>query len=278
MRFTNVLIALSSVAGVVSAFQAVNDRSSLNVVDDNVYDNAATTLVPVQLDARAKKGDKKKTTTTSTSTSKAAVATTSSTTTSSAKAPAATTSSVTTSSATTSSDAGVATACSINRRLRFMPRTLERAQKTEKTDGEYKLDENEWITALKVKSGDKISVINVSGCSAVFLWNENDIPSVFHIFCGQEEADGKKAAQTLGDMGSQVEPVSVTIAAMDEGRFNTIRTQIKAEFTFLKDTDFKSMIYDNDARADGERYRFEAVAGTQSVEKKLGPGCSRQTQ
>ena len=46
--------------------------------------------------------------------------------------------------------------------------------------------ENEWVLSNQVKSGNKVSVVDVTGCSGFFFWDAKNIPSAFHIFCGDE--------------------------------------------------------------------------------------------
>ncbi|KAG8158487.1 hypothetical protein KVR01_011609 [Diaporthe batatas] len=302
MRFTNVLVALGSVASVVSAFQGVSDSSNLEIADDNAYYDAATTLIPVRLDARAdKKGGKKgpkKGDTTSSSKAKAAVATT--TTTSQAKVAVATTATTSTAkaavatTATTTSDAATASACAIkrSRRLRFMPRAfneLEKSPKQPESDGSYNLLENQWVPASALKSGDKVAVTDITGCSAVFLWNKDNLPSVFHIFC---EAGAKEApimAQRVGDLGLKNTPVAVTIAARDKGEADIIKKAVEAEFgpdcdpdgKGLTDDDFEITVYDNSTpqgRLPTEAFRFDAVAGTRKVTQSKEPKKSKQSR
>jgi len=151
--------------------------------------------------------------------------------------------------------------------LRFMPRTLA-SPTTAKTNGEYDLLENHWVKASTVKKGDKVSVINVTGCSAVFLWTSANIPSAFYILCGKETPDMKRGAETIAESGMAVEPVAVTIAAESMERYNLLMAAIQKELLDLKDSAFdKPDIYDNAARAKTEAYRFDTVAGKKEVRR-----------
>jgi len=169
------------------------------------------------------------------------------------------------------------TTCPIRkpRNLRFMRRVIERSQKAAKTNGAWELYENEWITSVKVNSGDKVNVVDLSGCSAIYFWDSASIPSVFHIFCGEEAVDSAKAAEELSEMGRN--PVFVTVGAPSKTKFETIRSAIRKEFPDLDETkDFRAETYDNKARAAGEVWQYEATAGTRAVTKRKVQGCAKQ--
>ena len=172
---------------------------------------------------------------------------------------------------------GGKTTCPIKkpRNLRFMRRVIDRSQKAAKTNGAWELYENEWITSVKVKSGDKVNVVDLSGCSAIYFWDSASIPSVFHIFCGEEAVDSAKAAEELSEMGRN--PVFVTVGAPSKTKFETIRSAIRKEFPDLDEIkDFKAETYDNKARAAGEVWQYEATAGTRAVTKRKVQGCAKQ--
>ena len=91
----------------------------------------------------------------------------------------------------------------------------------------------------------------------------------------------------LGDMGSRVTPVGVTIAARDEDEANKIKTAILGEFgrdidpNGLTDEDFDIMGYDNrvpDGRLGTEAYRFDAVAGIREVTMGKEPKVCNQAK
>lgn len=169
-----------------------------------------------------------------------------------------------------------------------MPRVLNPKQ-NDKVGNKFVLYENEWVNCLKAKAGDDIEVTDVSGCSPVFIWNQKNIPSVFHIFCGAQSAgqgtpgDAAAAAKIAGD--TDCAPVHITIAADSQDRYNAIRSTLQTTFrdrgdADLQDTDFTPMVYnikelgtDND-----KRFKFSATAGTRHVEKTTIPQseCSRQ--
>ena len=258
--------------------------NSIDAIDDNAEVTAARTLVPVQVNARGIMSNRK-------STSKVAAAPKTDTkkapakdevsTPDTRKAPAK--DEVPTSDTRkvpakdeTSTTSGKTT-CPIRkpRNLRFMRRVIERSQKAAKTNGAWELYENEWITSVKVKSGDKVNVVDLSGCSAIYFWDSASIPSVFHIFCGEEAVDSAKAAEELSEMGRN--PIFVTVGAPSKTKFETIRSAIRKEFPDLDETkDFRAETYDNKARAAGEVWQYEATAGTRAVTKRKVQGCAKQ--
>jgi len=269
--------------------------NSIDAIDDNAEVTAARTLVPVQVNARGIMSNRKSTSKVAaapkTDTKKAPAKDEVSTpdtrkeyevsTPDTRKAPAK--DEVPTSDTRkvpakdeTSTTSGKTT-CPIRkpRNLRFMRRVIERSQKAAKTNGAWELYENEWITSVKVKSGDKVNVVDLSGCSAIYFWDSASIPSVFHIFCGEEAVDSAKAAEELSEMGRN--PVFVTVGAPSKTKFETIRSAIRKEFPDLDETkDFRAETYDNKARAAGEVWQYEATAGTRAVTKRKVQGCAKQ--
>ena len=258
--------------------------NSIDAIDDNAEVTAARTLVPVQVNARGIMSNRK-------STSKVAAAPKTDTkkapakdevpTPDTRKAPAKdevpTTNTKKVPAKDETSTTSGKTTCPIRkpRNLRFMRRVIERSQKAAKTNGAWELYENEWITSVKVKSGDKVNVVDLSGCSAIYFWDSASIPSVFHIFCGEEAVDSAKAAEELSEMGRN--PVFVTVGAPSKTKFETIRSAIRKEFPDLDETkDFRAETYDNKARAAGEVWQYEATAGTRAVTKRKVQGCAKQ--
>ncbi|KAI9713616.1 MAG: hypothetical protein M1820_000999 [Bogoriella megaspora] len=163
---------------------------------------------------------------------------------------------------------------------RLVPRVLKKTQETAKVNGAWTLYEDEWVTAIKVKSGDKVTAVDVSGCTVAFFWNKDNVPSAYHFFCGSDVSDSKTAVADLEDMGSKVTPVHVTIAADGATKYNEIVTVIKKAFPDLTDSDFTNMVYSAGSLKKDERFRFDATAGSRSVVKKKVPQseCSRQKQ
>lgn len=170
-----------------------------------------------------------------------------------------------------------------------MPRTLEKVSKT-KDGNKFVLYENEWVNCLFAKTGDEIEVTDVSGCSAVLIWNSKNVPSVFHIFCGAQaagqggEGDAAKAAVIASE--TDCAPVHITIAADKESRYETIRDILRKKFSDRGDADldkvedFTPLYYDLEEVKDNLRWKFTAIAGTRKVEKtKINRSeCSRQKQ
>ena len=244
--------------------------NSIDAIDDNAEVTAARTLVPVQVNARGIMSNRK-------STSKVAAAPKTDTKKAPAKDEVPTPDTRKAPAKDEVPTTGGKTTCPIKkpRNLRFMRRVIDRSQKAAKTNGAWELYENEWITSVKVKSGDKVNVVDLSGCSAIYFWDSASIPSVFHIFCGEEAVDSAKAAEELSEMGRN--PVFVTVGAPSKTKFETIRSAIRKEFPDLDETkDFRAETYDNKARAAGEVWQYEATAGTRAVTKRKVQGCAKQ--
>ena len=164
--------------------------------------------------------------------------------------------------------------------LRFMPRALARPTTT-KTNGGYELLENHWVKASAVKKNDKVSVINVTGCSAVFLWTSANIPSAFHILCGNETPDMQSGAEMIADLGSAAKPVAATIMVNKHRQdlYKKLEAAIREFFPHLEILPFeKADPYDNDAKAATEAYRFDVVAGTRQVRKSKMRKLTSQPQ
>lgn len=164
------------------------------------------------------------------------------------------------------------------KRSRYIPRALEKSQVSAKTDDTWLLYENQWVTAVKVKAGDKVAVTDVSGCAAVFFWNAANIPCTFHLFCGTYLEDGATAAADIADMGG-VKPVHVTIAANGVETYDAIAEMIRKEFDDLDPRKhFTPMVYKRETLLSDQRYRYDAVAGIRAViESKITQAsCSRQ--
>ncbi|KAI8624405.1 hypothetical protein F5Y19DRAFT_491043 [Xylariaceae sp. FL1651] len=150
------------------------------------------------------------------------------------------------------------------------PRTLAPSF-TKKTDQGFLLEENQWVLSNVVKRGDVVSVVDVTGCDAVFLWDENSIPSAFHIFCGDEAADGAAAVKMVED-----EPAKVYIGAGTQAHYNALKAAIKASFPSLGDDKFVREIYSLNQLPSGKAYKFETVAGTTGVTMTTQTRVSKQ--
>lgn len=145
-----------------------------------------------------------------------------------------------------------------------------------KTNGSYELDENEWVPSANVRNSDKVSAVQLSGCTAVFFWDRDNIQSVYHILCGNEAVDGQSAVYDVSDSCSTI--VAVTIAAGKQAYFDTMKSIIQAELYHLKDSDFTPMIYSTNALAPDTAYRFDSIAGTIGVTQTTEARINKQPQ
>ncbi|EPE36638.1 hypothetical protein GLAREA_08801 [Glarea lozoyensis ATCC 20868] len=155
---------------------------------------------------------------------------------------------------------------------------LEESFKSKSPNGVFLLEEHQWITASNVSSGDKISVVNVSGCTPVFFWNEENIPSVFHIFSGREATDGLEAATKAG---RAAKVVLVQIAADEDTKFSNMMAAALAKITSLSKKNVEllggELYKESDLNLELlERFRFDVTAGIRSVERIIETVSSRE--
>ena len=117
------------------------------------------------------------------------------------------------------------------RDVQLTRRVLESKFAPPVTTGVWSLYENEWVPNHMVKEGNTFSVVDVNGCSAVYFWDYRKIPSVFHIFCGNEETDGLAAVKQVEDVES------VYIATGKQAAYDTLKTLIMAHFPYLEENE-----------------------------------------
>lgn len=154
------------------------------------------------------------------------------------------------------------------RSLRFMRRGLKSVPQS--AAGTYALKEDHYVSGLFVRSGNHISVIDVAGCSGVFMWDHNNIPSVFHIFSGDETVDGAAAGDVVLD--ADISVAAVTIVAETDAKYNLIHTALTKVFACAESTPtFIQDNYDDTTRVTGQRWKFEVTAGNRAVTKTIVP-------
>jgi hypothetical protein len=71
------------------------------------------------------------------------------------------------------------------------------------------------------------TVTNLSGCTALYIWNKDFIPSVFHIFCGSESADGEAAGWMVEELGSKWWEGGAGIMSSTTDRGNAVAAGLK---------------------------------------------------
>lgn len=75
---------------------------------------------------------------------------------------------------------------------------------------------------MYVLSADgRVVVTNLSGCTAIFLWDASNKPSVFHVFCGDETA---KAWEAIDKVSSKARAYSIIASRLD--RYNNAKKEI----------------------------------------------------
>jgi hypothetical protein len=113
----------------------------------------------------------------------------------------------------------------------------------------------------KVAKGDMVSVINLTGCTGLFLWDEAAMPTAFHIYCSNEPEDGKWLAEYVHEM--DVNPKSATIVAQDQAHADALQTAVTA---VIKRLIFDvPILYNWQAIPSGQAYRYDVTAGTKRV-------------
>jgi hypothetical protein len=56
--------------------------------------------------------------------------------------------------------------------------------------------ENEFAVQSDINNnGGRATIADLTGCTAVFFFKDNELRGAYHILCGNEESDGKLAAQ-----------------------------------------------------------------------------------
>lgn len=104
-------------------------------------------------------------------------------------------------------------------------RDLERRGAFVRSTDPNNIDENKFILSTGVKS-TTVTVTDLSGCTALFFWDKNFKPSVFHIFCGEEKVRVPDAAERVGDIPGGTKN-GVTIFAGDKDHYDAAEAAIR---------------------------------------------------
>ncbi|KAH8719378.1 hypothetical protein GQ44DRAFT_712296 [Phaeosphaeriaceae sp. PMI808] len=115
-------------------------------------------------------------------------------------------------------------------------RSLERRTFTGAASDPNNILENTYIMGPNYKSKGYTSatVSNLSGCTALYIWDKDFIPSVFHIFCGQERADGKAAGEMVEELGSQWWAGGAGISSSTPTRLKAVKDGLKEAIPDIK--------------------------------------------
>lgn len=72
------------------------------------------------------------------------------------------------------------------------------------------------------------TVSDLSGCTALWIWTKNfEYASVFHIFCGQESADGEAAGWMVEELGKKWYEGGAGIFASSQDRANKVAAGLR---------------------------------------------------
>jgi hypothetical protein len=129
------------------------------------------------------------------------------------------------------------------------------------------IDEDMFVLAAT----GKVVVTNLSGCTALFLWDADNKPSVFHMFCGDEI---KKSWQAIDEVGRKA--VAFSIVASDKDRYKNTREEIvnyaenEGWPTLTEMLVEKEEFYEID-RSEATRLKLVATAGSRTIERIAYP-------
>lgn len=131
--------------------------------------------------------------------------------------------------------------------------------------------------ARRVETNGGATVHDLGGCTALFFYDTNYVPSVFHIFCGEAEKNVYDAAERANKFGVD-ENGDKVVAGADEN-YEAAERGIRRYKPYIEIT--REPNYDLDATKDGNRWRITTAAKPgedRALTRELGPGCSRQIQ
>lgn len=152
------------------------------------------------------------------------------------------------------------------KRSRIMRRTLFEAP-IKPVNGVWEINEDEYRLASRTDWDDRIAVVNLSGCSALFFFRATGEPSVFHIQCGHETEDGREAADIVKQSlkGGEA-PNRVTIAASSPERYDAVLKAIKCVFPSILP---HQEVYPKADYKANERWRFEVTVPDTQLTRTL---------
>ena len=160
------------------------------------------------------------------------------------------------------------------RRFATRSELVARAGRLSPASNKNAIDENQYVTANKV-GGGSASVTNLSGCTALFFYDRSNVPSVYHIMCGQEYELSRDAAEMVNEIGKDRNGVKIVSADSTNAYYaeQGIR-EINPSIRITHES------YNAAPTQDGSMKRVELTTrpGTQDVDHSLVQGCSRQRQ
>ncbi|KAJ4355020.1 hypothetical protein N0V95_003291 [Ascochyta clinopodiicola] len=152
------------------------------------------------------------------------------------------------------------------------------------------IPEDKFVLATSLKTATSVKITDLSGCTALFFWDDTFRPSAYHIFCGDEKTKAKLAAETVGEL--ELGTNGVAIVAGDKKKQDDAKAGIEAynagvEADFkIKVLENKSKIYDESKtvqkKASDPLMSFSITArvgdSSMTLNPVLGPGVSQQCQ
>ena len=148
--------------------------------------------------------------------------------------------------------------------------------------------EDKFVLATSLKTATSVKITDLSGCTALFFWDDTFCPSAYHIFCGDEKTKAKLAAETVGELELGTNGVAIVAGnkkKQDDAKagIEAYNTSVEADFK-IKVLDNKSKIYDESKtvqkKASDPLMRFSITArvgdSSMTLNPVLGPGVSQQ--
>jgi hypothetical protein len=150
--------------------------------------------------------------------------------------------------------------------------------------------EDKYFLATSLKTATSVTVNDLSGCTALFFWDDTFRPSAYHIFCGDEKTKAKVAAETVGELELGTNGVVIVAGTTDNHNdavagIEAYNAGVEANFK-IKVLEDKSKIYKRENTVQNKpsdplmRYSVTVRVGDSSMTLNpvLVPGVSRQCQ
>lgn len=125
-----------------------------------------------------------------------------------------------------------------------------------------------FLAAAEVKTGQKVKVYNLSGCSAIFVIGADGKPITFHITAGKEVSLAKSAARYIQaqEKSHMLVPKTILVYTHEGGttNYNDINKALGADLAKL--VTHKKYSYNPATAPRTERWQLVLAVGTANVE------------
>jgi hypothetical protein len=165
------------------------------------------------------------------------------------------------------------------------PRDLERRGPLIPGDHPDNIEENQFIFAGKLKGVSEVSVTNLSGCTALFFWDDRNVPYVFHVFCNEEEKKAFEAAGKVGRFMGGDNGVSIVAGSKEKflhakAGITRYNTEAGKDIKFFTEPKPKNGLYSEEDTKGPNKYNITAKVGdaTRTLKQDLVKGRTKQCQ